>query len=168
MTSLKFPEELLRSPRCLIALSGLDKRNNAVHRAIWDEFTSGGRRSERKPVRYIAVSADHLYPKASPPVGGARMRDPTKGQTVLRPRLHLISLLLLPVLPHPPPPPPSPSPLQINYEDFTPSGILKTAWLHKHSQLMPSLVVFFFDLDWDDGQWEEKETECASKIQVIR
>ena len=33
---------------------------------------------------------------------------------------------------------------------------------------VPSLVVFFFDLDWDEAQWEEKETECASKIQVIR
>lgn len=33
---------------------------------------------------------------------------------------------------------------------------------------MPSLVVFFFDLDWDDHQWQEKEMECASKIQVIR
>lgn len=30
------------------------------------------------------------------------------------------------------------------------------------------MVVFFFDLEWDDTQWEEKVTECASKIRVIR
>ena len=68
MSSLKFPEELLQSPRCLIAISGLDVRNNAVHRAVWDEFTSGGRRSERKSVLYLDMPPDHLYPRASDPV----------------------------------------------------------------------------------------------------
>ena len=68
--SLKFPEELLQPPRCLIAISGLDVRNNAVHRAVWDEFTQGGRRNERKPVLYRNMPPDHLYPKASDPVSG--------------------------------------------------------------------------------------------------
>ena len=47
-------------------------------------------------------------------------------------------------------------------------GVLKVSWLQKQCRDVPSLVVFFFDLDWDEPQWEEKETECASKIQVIR
>ena len=55
-----------------------------------------------------------------------------------------------------------------SYEDHVPLGILKVGWLHKHTQLLPALVVFFFDLDWSDPQWEEKQTECVSKIQVIR
>ena len=55
-----------------------------------------------------------------------------------------------------------------SYEDHIPLGILKVSWLHKHTQLLPALVVFFFDLDWSDPQWEEKQTECVSKIQVIR
>lgn len=63
MSGLKFPEALTRSPRCFIALSGLDVLNNAVHRAVWDEFTTGGRRTERKPILYKNVPADHLYPK---------------------------------------------------------------------------------------------------------
>ena len=63
--SLRFPDELLHAPRCLIAISGLDVRNNAVHRAVWDEFTSGGRRNERKQVQYRNMPPDHLYPKAS-------------------------------------------------------------------------------------------------------
>lgn len=54
------------------------------------------------------------------------------------------------------------------YEDYTLQGILKTSWLHKHCEELPSLVAFFFDLDWSDPQWEEKQTECVSKIEVIR
>ena len=67
-SSLRFPEELLQPPRCLVAVSGLDVRNNAVHRAVWDEFTQGGRRSERKPVLYRNMPPEHLYPKTSEPV----------------------------------------------------------------------------------------------------
>jgi hypothetical protein len=122
-TSLRFPEELLQPPRCLVAMSGLDVRNNAVHRAVWDEFTQGGRRSERKPILYRNMPPDHLYPKTSEPT---------------------------------------------NYEESKPLGVLKSNWLRKQCLEVPSLVVFFFDLDWDEPQWEEKETECASKIQVIR
>ena len=59
----KFPDALTKTPRCFIALSGLDTRNNAVHRAVFDEFKSGGRRVERKPVIYKDVPANHLYPK---------------------------------------------------------------------------------------------------------
>lgn len=58
----KFPEVLLRSPRCLIALSGLDVLNNAIHRLVWDEFSSG-RRTDRKPILFKNFPADHLYPK---------------------------------------------------------------------------------------------------------
>ena len=61
----KFPEALTKIPRCFIAFSGLDIKNNAVHRAVWDEFTTGGRRAERKPVLYKDVPADHFYPKCS-------------------------------------------------------------------------------------------------------
>ena len=57
----KFPDALLKSPRCLIALSGLDARNNAVHRMVWDEFTTGSRRAERKPILYKHFPANHIY-----------------------------------------------------------------------------------------------------------
>ncbi len=61
----KFPDALTKTPKCLIALSGLDTRNNAVHRAVFDEFRAGGRRAERKPMTYKDVPANHLYPKCS-------------------------------------------------------------------------------------------------------
>ena len=56
------PEGIIRPPKCLVALTGLDTRNNAVHMAIWDMFKAA-RRGERKSVQYVGVNADHLYPK---------------------------------------------------------------------------------------------------------
>lgn len=54
------------------------------------------------------------------------------------------------------------------YEDYSLRGILKTSWLLKHCEELPALVAFFFDLDWSDPQWDEKQTECVSKVEVIR
>jgi hypothetical protein len=65
----KFPEVLLRAPRCLIALSGLDITNNAIHRLVWEEFSSGTRKTtDRKPILFKNFQADHLYPKCGPNV----------------------------------------------------------------------------------------------------
>lgn len=64
----KFPDVLLRSPRCLIALSGLDVTNNAIHRLVWEEFSSGNRRPDRKPILFKNVPANHIYPKCGPNV----------------------------------------------------------------------------------------------------
>ena len=61
-SNLSFPEALLQPAKCLVILTGLDIRNNAVHMAIWDLFKAG-RRGERKPMSYRHVTADHLYPK---------------------------------------------------------------------------------------------------------
>ncbi len=59
----KFPDILLRRPRCFIALSGLDVINNAIHRLVWDEFSSGAKRTDRKPILFKHFPANHLYPK---------------------------------------------------------------------------------------------------------
>ncbi len=59
----KFPDVLLRTPRCLIALSGLDITNNAIHRLVWEEFSSGNRRADRKPILFKNFLANHIYPK---------------------------------------------------------------------------------------------------------
>uniref|UniRef100_A0A1I8F326 Foie-gras_1 domain-containing protein n=1 Tax=Macrostomum lignano TaxID=282301 RepID=A0A1I8F326_9PLAT len=55
-----------------------------------------------------------------------------------------------------------------SYEWYIPKGILKCGWLRKHLVLVPSLVVVFFDLDWDDPQFREKQIECASRVRVVR
>ena len=86
-----FPEALLQQPRCIVALAGLDVRNNAVHRMVWEMFTVAARSGERKPVSYKHVRADYLYPKRSSEVNQER-----RGSTVLlfyyRPLLFLLYL----------------------------------------------------------------------------
>lgn len=49
-----------------------------------------------------------------------------------------------------------------------PKGILKTGWMNKHLNLVPALVVLFYELDWDDAQWKEKQSECATKVEIVR
>ncbi len=55
-----------------------------------------------------------------------------------------------------------------SYEFYVPKGVLKKDWIGKHLKVVPSLMVVFYDLDWDDVHWKEKETECASKVAVLR
>ena len=55
-----------------------------------------------------------------------------------------------------------------SYEWYIPKGIVKTSWMKKHLELIPSVVVVFFDLDWDEHMWKEKQMECATKIEIIR
>ncbi|CAH3108387.1 unnamed protein product, partial [Pocillopora meandrina] len=53
------------------------------------------------------------------------------------------------------------------YEWYIPKGILKTKWMHKHLYLSPAVVVMFYELDWDDVQWKDRQTECASKLERV-
>uniref|UniRef100_A0A8D0AED1 Trafficking protein particle complex subunit 11 n=1 Tax=Sander lucioperca TaxID=283035 RepID=A0A8D0AED1_SANLU len=53
-----------------------------------------------------------------------------------------------------------------SYEWYIPKGILKTGWMNKHLNLVPALVVLFYELDWDDPQWKEKQSECATKVEI--
>lgn len=49
-----------------------------------------------------------------------------------------------------------------------PRGVLKTGWMSKHLQQVPAVVVCFFDLDWDEVMWKERQMECATKVQIVR
>ena len=53
-------------------------------------------------------------------------------------------------------------------EVYAEKGILKTNWFNKHLYQIPSLVVVFFDLDWDEPNWKEKQMECATKVELVR
>ena len=55
-----------------------------------------------------------------------------------------------------------------SYEWYVPKGILKRSWMRKHLELLPALVVVFYDLDWDDPVWGEKLVECKSKLEFVR
>ncbi|CAH1775669.1 unnamed protein product [Owenia fusiformis] len=55
-----------------------------------------------------------------------------------------------------------------SYEWYIPKGIVKSNWLKKHLSLVPAVVVIFFDLDWDEQMWKEKQVECACKVKIVR
>ncbi|XP_043918491.1 trafficking protein particle complex subunit 11 [Protopterus annectens] len=118
-----FPAELCCRPMAFVALTGLDTRYNAVHRAIWDAFYAN-RRADRVPISFKVLPGDHEYPKCR-----------TK---------------------------------RTSYEWYIPKGILKTGWMNKHLNLVPALVVVFYELDWDESQWKEKQSECATRVEIVR
>jgi len=59
-------------------------------------------------------------------------------------------------------------PRRSSYEWFIPKGILKTNWMDKHLNDLPAVVVIFFELDWNDADWNEKKLECAGKVESVR
>jgi len=62
-----FPPELCSKPLALIGLTGLDALNNAVHRAIWDAFSSN-RRQYRAAVQFKLLDPAHEFPPMKPKV----------------------------------------------------------------------------------------------------
>ncbi|XP_045777774.1 trafficking protein particle complex subunit 11 [Maniola jurtina] len=59
-------------------------------------------------------------------------------------------------------------PKRNSYEWYIPKGILKKNWIPKRVSLIPAVVVIFYDMEWNDPQWNEKIIECASRVQSIR
>lgn len=59
-------------------------------------------------------------------------------------------------------------PKRNSYEWYIPKGILKKNWIQKRVALIPAVIVIFYDMEWNDPQWNEKIIECASKVQSIR
>ncbi|RUS82473.1 hypothetical protein EGW08_009779 [Elysia chlorotica] len=55
-----------------------------------------------------------------------------------------------------------------SYEWYIPKGILKTHWMPKHLQEVPAVVVVFFDLDWDEPLWKERQMECSTRVEIVR
>ncbi|KAG5447430.1 Trafficking protein particle complex subunit 11 [Clonorchis sinensis] len=54
------------------------------------------------------------------------------------------------------------------YDWFLPKGLLKTGWMRKHLEEIPAMVAVFFDLDWDDRNWDERSVECAQRVDTVR
>jgi len=53
-------------------------------------------------------------------------------------------------------------------EYYIPRGILKTHWVHKHTEEIPSAVVTFFDMNWSDPQWNERKLELTRQIKFVK
>lgn len=120
---IELPLELTVKPLSLVGISGLDTLNNAVHKAVWDTFTSN-RRVERAHVQFKLIDNAYEFP-------------------VVKPKRN-------------------------SYEWYIPKGILKRNWMTKHLNDIPAIIAIFYDLDWNDTQWNEKVIECASRVQSMR
>lgn len=55
-----------------------------------------------------------------------------------------------------------------SYEWYIPKGILKSNWMNKYLNLVPSLVVLFYDLDWGDQDWSDKKNDLVLKVQNLK
>lgn len=63
---------------------------------------------------------------------------------------------------------PTSKPKHQTFEWNHPKGILKKNWMKKHLNILPPVVVFFRDIEWNDPQWTEKQYECASLMQLLK
>ncbi|EDW50298.1 GM14549 [Drosophila sechellia] len=59
-------------------------------------------------------------------------------------------------------------PKRASYEWYHPKGILKRNWMLKHLHVLPSVVVLFQDMEWNDLQWTEKQVQCAAIVQALK
>ncbi|KAJ8983242.1 hypothetical protein NQ317_011651 [Molorchus minor] len=58
--NIDLPPEICVKPQALVGFSGLDIVNNAVHKAIWEIFSSN-RRVERAPIQFKIISNAHEF-----------------------------------------------------------------------------------------------------------
>jgi hypothetical protein len=40
--------------------------------------------------------------------------------------------------------------------------------MKKHLTQVPAVVVVFYDLDWDEHMWKEKQMECSTRVEIVR
>jgi hypothetical protein len=57
---------------------------------------------------------------------------------------------------------------RLSYESYVPEGIFKSDWLHKHRNLIPSVVVLFFNWDEIEKNFKIKEIEFNNEIEIIK
>lgn len=53
-------------------------------------------------------------------------------------------------------------------EWYLPKGMLKVGWMRKHLEELPAVVAVFFELEWNESDWEEKAAECAERVDRVR
>ena len=49
-----------------------------------------------------------------------------------------------------------------------PTGILQRGWFNKHLNLIPAAVILFYELDWNDSHWAEKQLDCGLQLNYLR
>ncbi|EDO31414.1 predicted protein [Nematostella vectensis] len=63
---------------------------------------------------------------------------------------------------------PKAKPKRTSYDWYIPKGIIKSKWMLKHLNLVPAVVVVFYELDWNNAQWKDKQADCAAQVEKVR
>lgn len=181
----ELPVELQRRPTGLVGLTGLDITYNAIHKLIWDSFYNN-RRSDRVPLQFKVFAGDHEYPKCRTNkvwyFSKLFFNCPFVIMVLWLGLQNFTSRLMSVLLPGC-----TFDYLDLwiasctkirewtcmwfqrqSYEWYIPKGILKSGWMNKHLTMVPAVVVVFFDLDWDEPLWKEKQMECATRVEIVR
>jgi hypothetical protein len=45
---------------------------------------------------------------------------------------------------------------------------MQSDWMYKHLNLIPAVAVVFFELEWDERNWAERQAACAKTIRDLR
>lgn len=138
------PSELITVPLPLIGFTGLDLQSNPLQKTVWDSF-HGNRKSDR------------YTNSPSPPHSSTHL------PSFLSSRAAIQFKLLPPNYEFP-----VSKPKRQSYEWYHPKGILKRNWMLKHLHVLPSVVVLFQELEWNDPQWPEKQLQCAALVQHLK
>ena len=59
-------------------------------------------------------------------------------------------------------------PKKENLDLYLPKGALKLNWLHKQLEIIPSVICYFVDLEFNDQNWKSRLQEIKSKLEVLR
>ena len=47
-------------------------------------------------------------------------------------------------------------------------GIFHRNWFTKHLRQIPAVVILFYELDWNDSHWTEKQLDCGLQLNYLR
>lgn len=135
------PRELSLTPVPLVGLVGLDVANSLADGELWKHLAIN-RSSDRVQLYYKLIMENGFFKLPKPVVSS----------------MCLIKLWYSYSCSHP----------QKSYDNYVPKGILKANWLAKHLFQVPSVVVFFHELTFDDLKcdgWVERLDQKLLPVQ---
>jgi len=55
-----------------------------------------------------------------------------------------------------------------SYELYIPKGILKKNWMHKHQNIIPSVIILFVELNWNEQEIVNRTRHCAQQVDILK
>lgn len=152
-SDFKVPTNLLPTFQPLIYLVGLDNQNNPTHRSFWEVLTIKNTGRDFQP-KYFNVPLEHKFREKKNKVRKFSYFNIWNYILWIVSGKGIYAILFLQI------------PEGLDY--YIPRGILKSNWVQKHTEEIPSVVVAFFDMNWSDQQWNERKQELTKQIKNLK